>query len=222
MSRRESPIPESAGTETRATVSADAMFTVSAVAVRRPAAVVSAAGKLAGAAAAARLAAVLEHQRATGCHFVHLDLSELSLLDRAGFDVLVEAHHHFLAAGGALVMTGVGPRIARLLQLTGVHRTLFTIPRASELPIVGADRAAVAGAVSIVLGHAHCDVTEAIEQLARLARGTNRTLGQVAQSILDEDAKPDRTRVGYARPASRSDWSYAGPEAAGRKTLAAT
>lgn len=202
-------------------MSADAMFTVSTVAVRPPSAVVSAAGKLADAPSAARLAAALEHQRATGCHFVRLDLSELSLLDRAGFDVLLEAHHHFLAAGGALVMTGVGPRIARLLQLTGVHRTLFTVPRASDLPIVGADRAPIAGAVSVVLGHPHCDGIEAIEQLATLARAADGSMGEAAQSMLEEDAKPDRTRAGYARPASRADWST-GPDAAGRKTFAAT
>lgn len=109
------------------------MFAVSAV-VARPAAQVSATGRLVGDAAATGLSAVLEHELAIGCHFVRLDLSELSMLDRAGFDVLVDAHHQFLAAGGALVMTGVGPRIARLLQLTGLDRTLFTIARPSDLP----------------------------------------------------------------------------------------
>jgi anti-anti-sigma factor len=125
---------------------ADAVFAVSAV-VHRPAGQVSATGRLVGDAAATGLSAVFEHEHelAIGCHFVRLDLSELSMLDRAGFDVLVEAHHQFLAVGGALVMTGVGPRIARLLQLTGLDRTLFTIARASDTPSAGAEPAAAVG-----------------------------------------------------------------------------
>jgi anti-anti-sigma factor len=123
---------------------ADAVFAVSAV-VHRPAGQVSATGRLVGDAAATGLSAVLEHELAIGCHFVRLDLSELSMLDRAGFDVLVEAHHQFLAVGGALIMTGVGPRIARLLQLTGLDRTLFTIARTSDVSSAGVGPAEAGG-----------------------------------------------------------------------------
>jgi anti-anti-sigma factor len=181
MSFGESPIPESAGTDIRAGAPADAMFTVSAVTTRPAMSLVSATGKLACDADATRLAAVLQHQRATGCHFIGLDLSELSMLDRAGFDVLVNAHHQFVAAGGALVMTGVSPRIARLLQLTGLDQTLITIEQPSDLPPIGA-AAKVERTVGVVVGHAHCAVTEATEQLAKLARADNRTPGEVAQS----------------------------------------
>jgi anti-anti-sigma factor len=200
MSSPEPAIAESAGTDLRPAAEADAMFVVSAVAARPAISWVSVTGKLVGDVAAARLSNVLAHQRATGCHFVRLDLSELSMLDRAGFDVLVEAHHQFLAAGGALVMTGVAPRIARLLQLTGLDRTLFTIAQASDLPPAEADPAVVDRAVGVVMDRARCDVTEATEQLATLARATDCTLGEVAQSILDEHTKPDRPRVTYAWP----------------------
>ena len=54
------------------------------------------------------------------------------MLDCAGLDVLVEAHNQFLAAGGALIMTGVGGRIARLLEITALDRTLFTVARTSD------------------------------------------------------------------------------------------
>lgn len=107
------------------------MFDVSVVAASPGSSWISATGKLAGDMAATRLATLLQHQRASGSHFVRLDLSELSMLDRAGFEVIVDAHHQFVAAGGALVMTGVGFRVARLFQLTGVDRTLFTVTGAA-------------------------------------------------------------------------------------------
>lgn len=110
----------------------DEIFTVSAVALRQTISWVSAAGKLTGDDAAIRLAAILQQQRDAGRHLVRLNLSELSMLDRAGLDVLVKAHHQFLAAGGALVMTGVRGRIARLLQITGLDQTLFTVDQASN------------------------------------------------------------------------------------------
>jgi hypothetical protein len=74
MSFGESPTPESAGADIRQQASADAMFTVSAVTPGSAISWVSATGKLAGDAT----------WLATGCHFVRLDLSQLSMLDRAG------------------------------------------------------------------------------------------------------------------------------------------
>lgn len=99
--------------------------TVSAVTVGLQISWLSAAGKLVDDAAAADLADALAEQRAVGRRFVWLDLSRVSVLDRVSFDVLVEAHHRFLAAGGALVLTGVSPRIARLLESAGQGETLF-------------------------------------------------------------------------------------------------
>jgi hypothetical protein len=48
------------------------------------------------------------------------------------------------------------------------------------------------------LDRAYRDSTEATEHLTTLARATNGTLGEVAQSILDEHTKPGRTRITYA------------------------
>lgn len=189
MSPSEAPVPESVGTRSRPTPAENATFTVARFAAGAGSSRVSGFGKLVGAAAATHLATVLQQQRASGCRFVRLDLCEVSILDHAGFDVLVDAHHRFLAAGGTLVLTGVGPRIARLLELTGLDRTLFTVARASDPPPGRAERAMIDRAVGVVMGRARCGVAEATEQLAILGRTTNRTLVEVAQSILDEPAR---------------------------------
>ncbi len=109
-------------------------FAVSVAPVAARVCWLAAAGKLVGASAAAQLADVLEQQCAAGRRFVRLDLSEVPMLDRLGFDVLVAAHHRFLAGGGTLLLTGVSPRIRRLLELTGLDQTLFTIGRATDPP----------------------------------------------------------------------------------------
>jgi hypothetical protein len=108
------------------------------------------------------------------------------VLDRPSFEVLVAAHREFLTAGGALIITGVSPRIARLLELTGVGRTLFMVAEAGHSPRTTNDPAMVDRAIGVVMGLAHCGATEATAQLETLARATNRTLCEVARSILDE------------------------------------
>jgi anti-sigma B factor antagonist len=204
MSSSEASVPESVGTRSRPIPAQDATFTVAAFAAGAGSSRVSAFGKLAGAAATTHLATVLQQQRASGCRFVRLDLSEVSMLDHAGFDVLVDAHHRFLAAGGTLVLTGVGGRIARLLELTGLDRTLFTIARAGDPPPGQADRTVIDRAVGVVMGRARCGVADATAQLATLGRATNRTLGEVAQSILDEPARirphPHHVRLTRSSP----------------------
>lgn len=101
-----------------------AQFTVSAVVVGPEGGRLVAVGRMVGGAAAARLAAALDQQLAAGRCYARLDLTRVPMLDRAGFDALIEGHHRFLVAGGTLILTGVGPRIARLLELTGLDRTL--------------------------------------------------------------------------------------------------
>jgi anti-anti-sigma factor len=132
MSRRVSSVSERAVTAGPAAV--DALFTVSAVTEGPGMGWVRATGKLTDAAAATRLADVMRDQRATGCHVVCLDLSELSMLDRVGLDVVVDAHHRMVGAGGALVVTGVAPRIARLLELMELDRTLCAFVRPDDVP----------------------------------------------------------------------------------------
>jgi anti-anti-sigma factor len=155
---------------------------------------VSAAGKLVGEAPAARLSALLARERTAGRRFVRLDLCQVSMLDHAGLDTIIEAHHRFLALGGTLVLTGVGPRIARLLELTELDKTLFTIARAGDQSPTDIDRPVIDRAVGVVMGRARCGVTDATERLAMLSQATNRTLGQVAQSILSEPAVPAAAR----------------------------
>jgi anti-anti-sigma factor len=117
---------------------ADAWFTVSAATGGVGIGRVRVTGRLTEAPAAERLAAVLRDERANGCHVVRLDLSELSMLDRVGLDVVVDAHRRLLEASGALVLTGVPPRIARLLQLIGLDRTLFVSARSDDVPTAAA------------------------------------------------------------------------------------
>lgn len=179
-------------------------FEVTAVTVGPQLSWLCAVGKLVDADAATRLADLLEQQFAAGQRFTRLDLAQVPMIDRLGLDVLVGAHHRCLAAGGVLVLTGVGPRIARLLELTGLDRTLFTTAtttapgglqhsmtwdgRPAEQSQLLADPVGLDQAVGVVMGRGHCSVAQATERLVRLARATNRTLDEVARSILDESA----------------------------------
>jgi hypothetical protein len=96
---------------------------VSVVAAGPSSSWISVTGKLARDIAVTRLPTLLQHQRASGIRFVRL------------------------------VMTGVGFRVAPLLQLTGVDRTLFTVTGVTRLagrPVAEADtavRRASSGAV---------------------------------------------------------------------------
>jgi anti-sigma B factor antagonist len=71
------------------------------------------------------LADVLNQQLGTGRRFVRLDLSGLLFLDCAGLRTLVHAHNAFLAARGTLVLTGIRPHIARLLQISHLDEALL-------------------------------------------------------------------------------------------------
>jgi anti-anti-sigma factor len=64
---------------------------------------------------------------------VRLDVSSLSILDREAFEVVVDAHERFRAIGGALVVTGATPRVARLIELTGLGAELFAITDSGEV-----------------------------------------------------------------------------------------
>jgi anti-anti-sigma factor len=59
-----------------------------------------------------------------GCAHVVLDLAELDFLDAAGLGVLVRGDRLFRDAGGRLELTGLRPAQRRLLELTGLDRTL--------------------------------------------------------------------------------------------------
>ena len=69
---------------------------------------------------------MLAEQQEAGRRYVRLDMSAVSFLDCTCLDVLVTAHRRLLAARGTLVLTGVTPRLMRLLGLARLDRVLLT------------------------------------------------------------------------------------------------
>ncbi|MEU9079558.1 STAS domain-containing protein [Kitasatospora sp. NPDC004745] len=69
------------------------------------------------------LAAALESHRE-----VVLDLSEVTFMDCAGLGALVRARNQADRCGGRLSLRGARHRVARLLELTGLHRRLAVEP----------------------------------------------------------------------------------------------
>ena len=57
---------------------------------------------------------------------VILDLGELDFIDSTGLGALVGALRRFRDVGGDVILVGVRPRVAKLLELTGLDRA-FTI-----------------------------------------------------------------------------------------------
>ena len=72
------------------------------------------------------LAELLQEHEKAGRRFVRLDVSAVSFLDCTCLDVLVTTHRRLLAARGTLVLTGVTPRLTRLLRLARLDRVLLT------------------------------------------------------------------------------------------------
>jgi anti-anti-sigma factor len=77
------------------------------------------------------LAAVLNDQQR---RHVHLDMSEVRFCDSAGLTALVEAHRDLLSRQGSLTLVGAGPRIQRLLRITGLDAVLFTVAESQAMP----------------------------------------------------------------------------------------
>lgn len=69
--------------------------------------------------------------------------------------------------------------------------------RGCELPPAGADRTVIDLATGVMMARCHCGVAEATEQLVLLGWSTKRSVGEVAQSIVDELAggRPDTQNV---------------------------
>jgi anti-sigma B factor antagonist len=83
------------------------------------------------------LDAVLENHLGFGRRHIRLDVSRLTFLDCAGLRVIVRAHNRCLAACGALVLAGVGPRTARLLGITHLDEALLLADRVDAPPSTG-------------------------------------------------------------------------------------
>ena len=76
------------------------------------------------AASAPRLAEVLDFACEQGARFAVLHCEELSFLDSSGLRVLVHAQHHFVEAGGKLILEGLSGAAERVLELTGLLESL--------------------------------------------------------------------------------------------------
>lgn len=81
-------------------------------------------------AAADRVSAALGEQCALGRCLLRLDLSAVTFMDCACLGVLVDAHHRFLSAGGALILSGAAGFVARLLHLAALDGVFFRQPLA--------------------------------------------------------------------------------------------
>ncbi len=82
-------------------------------------------------------AAMTEHLRA-GRLFVQVHLAGMTDIDRFGATALVRVHAEFLAAGGRMLLTGLGERARGALQLDGRTETLLiaTAPESSAAPAI--------------------------------------------------------------------------------------
>ena len=74
------------------------------------------------------LAEVLQQQEDAGRRIVRLDLSQVTFLDCSCLGVLVSSHQRFLELRGLLVLTVTDGSVARLLEMTGLGESLFTVP----------------------------------------------------------------------------------------------
>jgi anti-anti-sigma factor len=59
---------------------------------------------------------------------LHVDLSDVTVLDAAGLGMLVAAHRKATLAGQRLVLTGVPPSVGRVLAVTRLYR-VFRLDR---------------------------------------------------------------------------------------------
>lgn len=58
---------------------------------------------------------------------VVVDLSEVAFADSCGLATLIAARRRTAGRGAELVLTGVGPRLTRLLAVTGLGRSFRTV-----------------------------------------------------------------------------------------------
>jgi len=67
---------------------------------------------------------VLHEELTLGTGDLLLDMAEVDVADATGLGVLVGAHRRAERLDRHLVLTGVGPRLERLLRMTRLHRIL--------------------------------------------------------------------------------------------------
>jgi len=79
--------------------------------------------------------AVLNHHMASGRRHIRLDMSGVTFVDCAGLGAIVRAHNTIVAARGRLDLIRVGPRTARLLQITELDATMHVEPMTEPTPL---------------------------------------------------------------------------------------
>jgi anti-sigma B factor antagonist len=75
----------------------------------------------------------LHEALARGSGELFLDLTDVDVADATGLGVLVGAHRRAERLERHLILTGVGPRLERLLRMTRLHRILRV-----QLPLAAA------------------------------------------------------------------------------------
>ena len=85
-------------------------------------------------AAAEPLRRLLEQQRRAGHRHVRVDTSDVTFVDTTALGVLADVHQQFLARHGTLTLTGAGPRVRRLLRITGLDQVLFVAGPRAHVP----------------------------------------------------------------------------------------
>lgn len=71
------------------------------------------------------LRAVLDEHLDAGRRVLRLDTAGVSFMDSSGVGAIVHAHARCHDEHGSLIITGVQPRIARLLEITGLDHILL-------------------------------------------------------------------------------------------------
>jgi anti-anti-sigma factor len=85
-------------------------------------------------AAAEPLRRLLEQQRRAGHRHVRVDTSDVTFIDATALGVLADVHQQFLDRRGTLTLTDAGPRIQRLLRITGLDRVLYVAGPPAHVP----------------------------------------------------------------------------------------
>jgi anti-sigma B factor antagonist len=91
------------------------------------------------------LRSVVDTQVTLGCRRMRLDLAPLTFCDCTGLGVIVHAHNAMISRSGRLLITGVSPRVQKLLTLTHLDEALdvqpgANVPARPTLTMVGSGR----------------------------------------------------------------------------------
>lgn len=78
-------------------------------------------------ATAPRLQTVMRGIEETGHSAVVFDLTNVTFCDSSGLGAIVTIHEELAAGGGSLQLTGLSPSLRKVVEITGLSRTLHVI-----------------------------------------------------------------------------------------------